>query len=391
MKTNGNNKKPRLRVLMVSQRMLPYVAGAEMKALGLARALLSLGVDARIVTTKFTGGLKAKETIQGVEVRRLPVMRASITQRGSQFFAMAAYVAARGHSFDIVHAHCLSAASVGAIIGAKIAGLPIIVEPSLGGADGELRKIIESPAALMILSALFEADHFAINDTGIADEMVAHGITRDRITLVNNGVNLEEFYPASTEQKRQARAQLKLPEGPLALFVGQLIERKGVGPLLSAWRNLVPAIPDATLVFAGDGAEAESVRSEAARPGSRVRYIGVRAPIADVMRAADALVLPSRNESFGNVVIEAMASGLAVVVGPTGIALREPIEGAAGHVVDPGSAADICSALREILGSSDRGAARGRNARRIAEQYDLRKVAREYLALYESVVGGKSI
>jgi hypothetical protein len=60
-------------------------------------------------------------------------------------------------------------------------------------------------------------------------------------------------------------------------------------------------------------------------------------------------------------------------------------------VVDPGSAADICSALRDILGSCDRGAARGRNARRIAENYDFRKVACEYMALYESVVKDKRI
>jgi glycosyltransferase involved in cell wall biosynthesis len=386
-----NNSEPALRVLMVSQRMLPYMAGAELKALGLARAIISLGADARIVTTRFARGLKSLETVRGVRVRRLPVLRESAATHISQFLAIAAYVAARGRSFDIAHAHCLSASSLGAIIGAKLAGLPIIVEPSLGGADGELRKLIESPYALMLLSALSEADHFAANDRAVADELIAQGIRRDRITLVSNGVDLNEFYPASNEQKREARLRLSLPEGPVALFAGQLIERKGVGQLLAAWRELITELPDATLVFAGDGAQAEAVRREAARLGSRVLYIGVRDDIADVMRAADTLALPSRNESFGNVVIEAMASGLAVVVGPTGIALREPIEGAAGRVVDPGSAADICSALRDILGSSDRGAARGLNARRIAEQYDFRKVAAEYMELYKSVVNDKRI
>jgi glycosyltransferase involved in cell wall biosynthesis len=386
-----NNSEPALRVLMVSQRMLPYMAGAELKALGLARAIISLGANARIVTTRFARGLKSLETVRGVSVRRLPVLRESAATHISQFLAMAAYVAARGRSFDIAHAHCLSASSLGAIIGAKLAGLPIIVEPSLGGADGELRKLIESPYALMLLSALSEADHFAANDRAVADELIAQGIRRDRITLVSNGVDLNEFYPASNEQKREARLRLSLPEGPVALFAGQLIERKGVGQLLAAWRELITELPDATLVFAGDGAQAEAVRREAARLGSRVLYIGVRDDIADVMRAADTLALPSRNESFGNVVIEAMASGLAVVVGPTGIALREPIEGAAGRVVDPGSAADICSALRDILGSSDRGAARGLNARRIAEQYDFRKVAAEYMELYKSVVNDKRI
>jgi glycosyltransferase involved in cell wall biosynthesis len=391
MKMAENNSEPALRVLMVSQRMLPYVAGAELKALGLARALLSLGADARIITTRFASGLKSTETMRGVRVRRLPVLRESRATNMSQFFAMAAYVAARGRSFDIAHAHCLSASSLGAIMGAKLIGLPIIVEPSLGGADGELRKLIESPYALMLLSVLSEADHFAVNDSAVADEMAAQAIRRDRITLVNNGVDLDEFYPASFEQKREARLRLSLQEGPVALFAGQLIERKGVGQLLAAWRELVAEMPEATLVFAGDGAQAEAVRREAARHGSRILYIGVRDDMANVMRAADTLALPSRNESFGNVVIEAMASGLAVVVGPTGIALREPIEGGAGRVVDPDSAADICSALRDILGSPDRGAARGRNARRIAEHYDFRKVAGEYLALYKSVIKDKRI
>ena len=93
-----NNSEPALRVLMVSQRMLPYVAGAELKALGLARAIISLGADARIVTTRFARGLKPLESVRGVRVRRLPVLRESASTHISQFLAMAAYVAARGRS-----------------------------------------------------------------------------------------------------------------------------------------------------------------------------------------------------------------------------------------------------------------------------------------------------
>src|SRR5437867_3739813 len=112
MNADKQNQHLSQRVLLVSQRMLPYVAGAELKALNLARSFIRLGVDARIATTRFARGLAARETIRGVDVRRLPVLRASMG-RASQFLAVASYVGAMGRTFDIVHANCLSASSLG--------------------------------------------------------------------------------------------------------------------------------------------------------------------------------------------------------------------------------------------------------------------------------------
>jgi hypothetical protein len=68
-----------LRVLMVSQRMVPYVAGAELQALGLSQALLQAGVQTRIVTTRYSPKLARRETIDGVRARHLAVLRESKT------------------------------------------------------------------------------------------------------------------------------------------------------------------------------------------------------------------------------------------------------------------------------------------------------------------------
>lgn len=383
-----------LRVLMVSQRMLPYTAGAEVKLIDLARYFPAASAQAQIVTTKYARGLARDETIQGVRVYRLKVLRAPVRLarlldplvKLSQLLSMAFYVAACGRSFHLIHANCVSASSLGAILGAKLCGRRVLIEPSFVGSDGELNKLRRSFAARLLIGLLKLADRFAANSQETADELIALGIAPERIAAVKNGVDLEVFHPASETEKERLRSQLGLPPGKTVIFVGQLIERKGVSELLEAWREVASAVPDANLLFAGDGLLSEVVKREAAIHSPRVTYLGVRKDVAELMRASDALALPSRNESFGNVLIEAMASGLPVVTGRTGLALQIALDGVVGRVVDGQAPASIACALREILASPALRAEFGRRGRMAAEQYDIRQVARDYLSLYSSML-----
>ncbi len=390
-----------LRVLMISRRGLPYLAGAEVQAVGLARSLIALGVEVQLVTMRFTGGLASRETIDGVPVRRLTGLRdredSSANGSGLRFYAVRAsellsaaiHVAAHGRAFDVVHAHCLSATSVGAIATAQAIGVPVIILPCLGGAGGDLRKMLHGPAGRLVSRLLRRVDRFAVLDQTIADDLIAIGVAPEQLAFVKNGVDLTRFRPASTAEREELRARLGLPAGPLALFVGQLIERKGVKHLLEAWRTVTPSVKDATLLFVGGGPDAARVEREAAAPGSRVRVLGVRTDVPELMRAANVLVLPSHNESFGNVIIEAMASGIPVIVGRTGVARSLAIDGRAGCVVDAAQPAEIACALRDIFSSPSRGAALGARGRTLVQPYDFRQVAGEYLALYESMIAAK--
>ena len=381
---------------MVSQRMLPYVAGAELRALSLAKALIAIGVEVDILTTRYKAGLAAEDVIEGVKARRLPVLReptsgprqlASSAVKASQFFAAAAWVAANGSSYDVIHGHCLSSTTLGAALGARIRRRPILVKPSLGGPDGELSKIVSSPYRAMVLPLLRRVDRFAVIDAEIADELAGVGVSRERLISIPNGLDLERFHPLEKEDREDLRARLGLPSGALALFVGQLVVRKGVSQLLEAWEAVSRSLPTATLVFAGDGPLADEVKGRATSSHSRVMLLGVRDDVADLMRAADVLVLPSRNEGFANVVVEAMACGLPVISGRTGIARHLPIDGTAGRLIDPENPSDLAGALVKILSSPDRGAALGERGRQLVQQFDLRKVAPAYLALYESMLG----
>lgn len=386
-----------LRILMVSQRMLPYIAGAEMQALRLARSLIESGNDVKILTTRFMRGLPVHDSIEGVPVRRIPVLNGSESSieealgpefamaKASRFVSMAAFTAFYARSFDVVHAHCLSASSLGAAFGASLTGVPVIVKPSLGGAEGEIRKVISSPAASLIKSLLRRIARFAILDEVIAEELESGGVSRERFVFVNNGVDMARFRPASAEERADIRARLDLPEGPIALFVGQLIERKGIKLLLEAWRIASASLGSATLVFAGEGPESETIQREAAS-GLRLILLGVRDDVVDLMRASDVLVLPSRNESFGNVVVEAMACGLPVIVSSSGIAQRLVLDRVAGRIVGVSCPEEIADALTEILNNPEMRETLGERGRDIVEKFDFHLVAAEYLKIYRSII-----
>lgn len=129
---------------------------------------------------------------------------------------------------------------------------------------------------------------------------------RYQSTLIPNGVDLERFSPGPPE-----RARLGLPDGPIVLMVSALIRSKRVADGIAA----VSKIPNVTLVVAGDG----PLRDDITRLANEIlpgRYMRLTAPARDMpalYRSADVFMHLSVDESFGNVFVEAMASGLPIV------------------------------------------------------------------------------
>jgi glycosyltransferase involved in cell wall biosynthesis len=132
------------------------------------------------------------------------------------------------------------------------------------------------------------------------------------------------------------------------LFVGRLIESKGLDVLLEAFRSL----DGNELWIAGDGPLRDSVES-AAEQDRRIRYLGHldRAPLADVYRDADVLIVPSLYEPWGLVVHEGLAHGLPVIVTDQVGSGDDLIEsGTNGYVVPAGSAQALAGAMQAVAG-----------------------------------------
>ena len=214
-------------------------------------------------------------------------------------------------------------------------------------------------------------DHLIANTRDIADYLSAGGWPRDRVQYLPNFVG-------ATPSAAVARASLATPEGvPLALALGRLHPNKGFDMLLAALA-LAPAIH---LWLAGEGDLRASLERQARALGitERVRFLGWREDTAALMAAADFVVVPSRREPLGNVVIEAWAAGVAVVAaaseGP-GALITDDQTGLLAPVDDARALAAAMRRLAEDKALAARLAAAGRAA------YDAEFSETRVVALY---------
>jgi glycosyltransferase involved in cell wall biosynthesis len=145
-----------------------------------------------------------------------------------------------------------------------------------------------------------------------------------------------------------------LPERPVALFVGVLEPYKNVTGLAAAWRTVAANVPDARLVVVGRGPQAGVVERLAVELPGRVEHVAELPPegVAERLDEATVLVLPSRFEGLGRVVIEAFARGRGVVATRAGGILDLVEDGREGLLVEVGDVQGLAAQLGRVL--SDR-------------------------------------
>jgi glycosyltransferase involved in cell wall biosynthesis len=187
------------------------------------------------------------------------------------------------------------------------------------------------------------------------------------------------------------RPPAPLPEQPQALFVGVLERYKNVDGLLAAWRRVVPRVPDARLRLVGTGALEAEVRHAAGDPAQRVSW-SPRLSQPDVAAALDestCLVLPSRSEGMGRVVVEAFCRGRAVIGSRVGGIPDLVQDGENGLLVEAEDEAGFAAALERVLGDRSLAERLGRGALASAAVWTISadEFARRIRALVEQVAG----
>ncbi len=210
------------------------------------------------------------------------------------------------------------------------------------------------------------------------------GFPRDRLLIIPNGIDLAG-YPAG---RRISPGQVGLPEDRrVLLFVGRLHPQKAVDWLIGLAPRMFDRLPHHDLVLAGDGPQRAELEQLAARVGvsDRIRFLGHRADVADLLAAADLLVLPSRWEGMPNAVLEAMASSLPVVATKAAgvVELLGPL--ADRQTVEIGDGDALTNAIVQIADQPALAAELGQaNRRRVAEEFSLERMVQAYAQLYRS-------
>lgn len=242
---------------------------------------------------------------------------------------------------------------------------------------GLLRKLWYSVSLYHHLTVALEALQVKKNRSG---KMIAiceqvkreflqiYSMEEDRIIVIHNGVDAVRFNPERRQcEGKNLRSDLGIPpEAKVVLFVGTGFRRKGLGRLLELWKRR--ELPGVRLLVVGNDARLARYRRRWGKDDD-VIFAGPQNQVENFYACADVLVLPAVQEAFGNVVLEAMASGLPVVASAEVGAMDEmngPLaEGIVAHPDDP---MELKAKILNML-DSNRWSALAREARRRAEEF----------------------
>lgn len=285
---------------------------------------------------------------------------------------------------DVVHLHSAKAGLVGRLV---VRGrVPTLYQPhawSFHAAQGVVRI-----GALQWerWAAARWTDRIICASVAEAAEGRGAGIPGD-LVVVPNGADLTRFTPQDDGARQAARRRLGLPlDAPLAVCVGRICEQKAQDVLLNAWADVHRTLPSARCVLVGEGPDRSRLEALDV-PG--VAFVGQVADPRDWYAAADVVVLPSRYETNPLAVLEAMASGRAVVVSdvPSVCEPLPPGSTATAQVDDPAALAD---ALLARLADPSRTAAEATaNLAHVRDAHDVARSAAALRGVYAEVTGGR--
>lgn len=214
----------------------------------------------------------------------------------------------------------------------------------------------------------------------MVEELASHGI--QRLTLWQRGVDIETFQPSrATPQMRELLTQGH-PEDPLLLYVGRLSPEKAIHEI----KPVLEAIPNARLALVGDGPyrkDLEQVFAET--PTYFAGYMG-GITLGDAFASADAFVFPSRTETLGLVLLEAMAAGCPVVAAASGGIPDIVQDGVNGYLFDPKDERGAIAATQHLLSQPEARETLRRNARAEAERWSWSSATKQLEQYYQSVL-----
>jgi UDP-glucose:(heptosyl)LPS alpha-1,3-glucosyltransferase len=363
----------RFRIALVIERFEPG-GGVENVAWAVAHGLAGAGDEVQVVARRSAAGAR-------VPVRRVRVPNAWQPARMLAFSWAAARAAPRD-AFDVVHS--FSRTRHQDVYRAGGGCHADYLERSYGARGRQLRRLNPRHATLLALERRIFSDPTQIvqcNSTLVRDEIMRrYHVPPERMEVIVNGVDAERFHPRRrADEGADLRAELSSHEGPVWLFAGSGFRRKGLDVALHA---LVAAgSSDAELWVAGRD-EPRPWRELALRLGvePRVRFLGCHDRLESLYAAADALLLPTRYDSFANVCLEAAAAGIPVITtaanGASSLLSRGAIV-----VENPEDVASVAKALDRLSDPSIR-AELGREGRRIAEAHSWEAHVGALRALY---------
>lgn len=378
-----------MRILLTSHYALPHLGGIEVAIDGLARALARRGHEVvQVASSALRSGEAAPREPAGerpYQLHRVPAFNGFEERLGVPWplFAprLAGVLRREVPRADVVHAHGFLYLPTPLALGLARRNRPgaarVLTEHvGLVGYEQPVIAATERAAVGTVGRASLALAQGVVVLNPTVRELVARSAGSRPVELIPNGVDTDRYRPPAPEERARLRERLGWDARPRALFVGRLVAKKGLELALGA-----AAASGAELIVAGPGRPPPSAPAGVRFLGSRPREA-----VAELYRAADVFVLPSRGEGFPVTVQEALASGLPVVL------LDDPayapyVDGAreAIRLVDATPAA-VAAGIRSLAEDPDaRERASAQAAEHARARFSWEHAAAEHERLYERV------
>lgn len=404
-----------MKVAMISLHTSPLeqpgvgdAGGMNVYVINTARQLARRGVEVDIFTraTRPSQGpvVEVEKNLRVINIVAGPYEGLAKEELPTQLAAFAGgvleYVRCRERlTYDVIHSHYWLSGQVGWLL-RDLWSVPLIhTAHTLAAVKNAHRSDEDTPESearrICEQQLVDNADLLVVNTEEEARDLVAHyDADAGIVKIVPPGADTDLFTPGTDRNTELSRRQLGIPlHAKVVAFVGRLQEFKGPQVLLRAAAELLERDPQRNLRVllcggvSGASSSDTTYRDLAAELGisRRVRFLGPRPPeeLVQVYQAADIVAMPSYNESFGLVAVEAQATGTPVVAARAGGLSIAVADGETGLLVDTHEAADWADALAELLDDDARRSAMGEAAVAHAAKFSWAGAAERLEAVYD--------
>ncbi|MEQ9359982.1 MAG: glycosyltransferase family 1 protein [Coleofasciculus chthonoplastes F3-SA18-01] len=221
--------------------------------------------------------------------------------------------------------------------------------------------------------------------TAMVEELRGRGI--ERLDLWQRGVDTETFRPSLASEDMRSHLSQGHPESPLLLYVGRLSAEKEIDRI----KPVLESIPGARLALVGDGPHRSALEKHFA--GTPTHFVGYLTgePLGSAFASADAFIFPSRTETLGLVLLEAMAAGCPVVAARSGGIPDIVTDGVNGYLFNPRDEQGAIAATQRLFQERTERETLRENARAEAERWSWSAATRQLQQYYQGVVLSRSL
>ena len=373
-----------MRIALFTETFLPKVDGIVTRLKHTVEHLQRLGDEVMVFCPE--GGLK---TYQGAQIHgvsglafplypelKLALPRPSIGEALEKF------------NPDLIHIVNPAVLGMAGLFYAKTLNIPL-----MASYHTHLPKYLEHYGLGMLEGVMWElikavhnqARVNLVTSTAMQSELSDHGV--ERVQVWQRGVDTELFRPALASRDMRDLLSQGHPDAPLLLYIGRLSAEKEVDRI----KPVLEAIPEARLALVGDGPHREDLEKHFA--DTHTHFVGYLAgeELAAAYASADAFIFPSRTETLGLVLLEAMAAGCPVVAANAGGIPDIVTDGENGYLFNPKDENGAIAATQRLL---DRGAERelmSRNARIEAEKWGWNASTQQLQKFYTAILDADSM